>query len=198
VYGCSQAGIGGNEVAGLSITYCLTAIRNANDRRRIYGGRWARWTRSEQIPKAGLHNSTIVTTESITDNITASRNQRTPPQKLASCKEEPISTVKQLVAQMATTNRVQAIGWRQTTLVDMSMPQDSAYFSSPPWFFEAVTSCVLTWHLHGATDVAKLVVMRMLNALSPFQLQWLAKLMDCYIHTWLNKWRMQGNLPRVR
>jgi hypothetical protein len=25
--------------------------------------------------------------------------------------------------------------------------------------------------------------------------QWLAKLMD-YIHTWLNKWRMQGNFTK--
>jgi hypothetical protein len=26
--------------------------------------------------------------------------------------------------------------------------------------------------------------------------QWLAKLMD-YIHTWLNKWRMQGNFTKA-
>jgi hypothetical protein len=27
--------------------------------------------------------------------------------------------------------------------------------------------------------------------------QWLAKLMD-YIHTWLNKWRMQGNFTKSK
>jgi hypothetical protein len=33
------------------------------------------------------------------------------------------------------------------------------------------------------------------NALSAPQ--WLAKLMD-YIHTWLNKWRMQGNFTKSK
>jgi hypothetical protein len=47
----------------------------------------------------------------------------------------------------------------------------------------------------GQTDVASLLYADDANALS--FTQWLAKLMD-YIHTWLNKWRMQGNLPRVR
>jgi hypothetical protein len=36
------------------------------------------------------------------------------------------------------------------------------------------------------------------NALLTFQPQWLAKLMDCYIHTWLNKWRMQGNFTKSK
>jgi hypothetical protein len=43
----------------------------------------------------------------------------------------------------------------------------------------------------GQTDVASLLYADDANALYPSP-QWLAKLMD-YIHTWLNKWRMQGN-----
>jgi hypothetical protein len=38
--------------------------------------------------------------------------------------------------------------------------------------------------------------MRMMRMHYPLP-QWLAKLMD-YIHTWLNKWRMQGNLPKSK
>jgi hypothetical protein len=39
----------------------------------------------------------------------------------------------------------------------------------------------------GQTDVASLLYAMRMHYPSP---QWLAKLMD-YIHTWLNKWRMQ-------
>jgi hypothetical protein len=46
----------------------------------------------------------------------------------------------------------------------------------------------------GQTDVASLLYADDVNALS-FTPQWLAKLMD-YIHTWLNKWRMQGNFTQ--
>jgi hypothetical protein len=47
----------------------------------------------------------------------------------------------------------------------------------------------------GQTDVASLLYAD--DAMHYPSPQWLAKLMD-YIHTWLNKWRMQGISPRVR
>jgi hypothetical protein len=46
----------------------------------------------------------------------------------------------------------------------------------------------------GQTDVASLLYADDANALS---FKWLAKLMD-YIHTWLNKWRMQGNFTKSK